>query len=216
MFNPLWVHFVEHLYTVLMDSTWTPPIDSFHLIKSQVHFQSTPHVLPVDSMRTPWGVEWSGGHWRRTGGGVMWSPGGLHGLHMDWRWTPQGSVGECKIQPHPDFWPQLPESLTLQAQTNVSCSQIVIIVEINFWTSQSTIAWLIQKNDRNLQKSEPGPWRHLTTITIRGTLWSDFTDCAPLANWCFSTSASVPVPAVYHTILSVPNLALENAMACCI
>ena len=38
------------------------------------------------------------------------------------------------------------------------------------------------KNDRNLRKSEPGPRRHLTIITIKGTLWSDFTDSAPLAD----------------------------------
>ena len=40
--------------------------------------------------------EWtgSGGDWRRTGGGLI----------VDWRWTPQGSVGECKIQTISNVW----------------------------------------------------------------------------------------------------------------
>jgi hypothetical protein len=55
----------------------------------------------VDSIRS--GVEWSTleKDWRWTEGGLMWSAGGLNGLHIDWRWTSRGSIGECKIlDPH--------------------------------------------------------------------------------------------------------------------
>jgi hypothetical protein len=50
-------------------------------------------------------VEWSGVEWstlekdlRWIEDGLMWSADGLHGLHGDQRWTPRGSMGECKIQ----------------------------------------------------------------------------------------------------------------------
>ena len=33
-----------------------------------------------------------------TGEGQEVDSYGMHGLYKDWRWTPQGSVGECKIQ----------------------------------------------------------------------------------------------------------------------
>ena len=74
--------FPESLWTlhgVHMKSTWTPAIDFFNFTKSKVHLQSTPpgvHGLHEDSMES--GVEWR--------------------LKKDWRWSPQGSVGECNIQ----------------------------------------------------------------------------------------------------------------------
>ena len=47
MFNPLWMHFVEHLcspYIFHIDFIGTPPID-FNLTKSKVLLQSTPFGL---------------------------------------------------------------------------------------------------------------------------------------------------------------------------
>jgi hypothetical protein len=78
------------------DSTRTYWLLQFDQVQSPVIIHSI-WVL-VDSMRS--GVEWSTleKDWRWTEGGIMWSAGGLHGLHGDWRWTPRGSVGECNIQ----------------------------------------------------------------------------------------------------------------------
>ena len=56
MFNPLWMHFVEHLcspYIFHIDFIGTPPID-FNLTKSKVCYSP----LHLDSMRG--GVEWKG------------------------------------------------------------------------------------------------------------------------------------------------------------
>ena len=68
-------------YGVCQDSTWTPP--RLHLLTSSIlpspKSTSSPlHMESMDPMRTPSGVEW-----RR--------------LEKDWRWTPQGSVGEGNI-----------------------------------------------------------------------------------------------------------------------
>ena len=81
-----------------------------------------------------------------------------------------------------DFWPQLSDSFTLQAQKYIGCSQIVIIPSNTLQVCRNLFLDLsvnncvtYSKNDRNLRKSEPGPRRHLT---IGGS--SDFTDRTPL------------------------------------
>jgi hypothetical protein len=73
---------IPHRLHLLTSSIWPSPKSCYN----PLHMESG--GLHVDSIRS--GVEWSTleKDWRWTEVGLMWSG----------RWTPQGSVGECKIQ----------------------------------------------------------------------------------------------------------------------